>query len=192
MTTIVYDIEIAKAIPDRRAPPEQGIAYCEGWHDHAGMGIGVLCAYDYEQDRVRVFCKDNAREFGALVASAKHVVGFNNTRFDNKVLKAAWGIDVPDASNYDIMQEVMNSIGTASFAGLSLNAICSANGLAGKTGSGARAPIDWQQGNFGTVADYCIHDVLLTRQLLDRIRQTGQLMCPKTATMLKIRPPPFL
>jgi len=47
MNTIIYDIEIAKAIPSKSEPKEEGVEYCKGWGDHAGMGIACLCAHDY-------------------------------------------------------------------------------------------------------------------------------------------------
>lgn len=56
---LVYDIEIIKAIPQKDSPKKQGIEYCKGWHDHQNMGISVIGAYSFEDDRYRVFTKDN-------------------------------------------------------------------------------------------------------------------------------------
>lgn len=65
--TVIYDIEIIKAVPDRKFPRSEGVEYCAGWDDHAGMGVSVIGAYDYFTGRARVFCKDNFDEFRNLI-----------------------------------------------------------------------------------------------------------------------------
>ena len=64
-SVLVYDIEIVNAIPDREGIKKEGVEYCEGWGDHAGMGISVIGAYDALEDRYRVFCEDNGNDFAA-------------------------------------------------------------------------------------------------------------------------------
>ena len=48
-----------------------------------------------------------------------------------------------------------------------------------KTGNGAMAPIDFQQGRYGSVIDYCLADVRLTKSLLDKVINNGFLTSPK-------------
>jgi hypothetical protein len=181
---LVYDLEILKAIPDKDGQSEAGIAYCEGWNDYQGMGIAVICCYDYATDRYRVFCQDNLTGFKTLVSSAQCVVGYNNHRFDDNVLEAA-GITVPPEKSYDILQEIWRGLGLDSdfksetHRGYGLEALCVVNLGITKNGSGALAPILWQRGQVGTVIDYCLQDVHLTKKLLDRIIQRGALASPK-------------
>ena len=75
---LVYDLEIVKAIPDKSGACKDGIEYCEGWQDHKNMGISVIGAYDYLEQKYRVFCKDNFAEFQKLVDKSNCLVGFNN------------------------------------------------------------------------------------------------------------------
>jgi hypothetical protein len=82
---IVYDIEIAKAIRGRGEKKIPGIEYCGGWNDHANMGVACLCAYDYNEERYRVFMQDNITEFLELATYSDVVVGFNSYNFDNKI-----------------------------------------------------------------------------------------------------------
>jgi hypothetical protein len=97
---IIYDLEILRAIPDRNGRRDEGIEYCEGWHDHANMGITVLGVFDYAEDRYRVFCLDNNQEFTNLVSERRPLcVGFNNIRFDNAVLSATHGWHPPPRRN---------------------------------------------------------------------------------------------
>jgi len=85
---LIYDIEIKRAIAINGVPERPGIDYCFGWDDVEGMGISCVCAYDYWQDRYRVFMEDNLAEFNALAVMRVPLVGFNNIKFDNAVLMA--------------------------------------------------------------------------------------------------------
>ena len=167
---LIYDIEIVKAIPDRNKPSEPGIEYCAGWDDHANMGVSVIGAYDFVEDRYRVFTEGTFGDFAAL-AEERILIGFNSVHFDDRVL-AANGINV--TTEWDLLQELWVSAGLGrqfqypSHAGFSLDATAKANGLGSKTGWGGSAPIDWQRGEYGRVIDYCLQDVRLTWQLVKR------------------------
>lgn len=192
---LIYDLEIVNAIPDRNGNRVEGIRYCEGWSDYAGMGVAAVCVYDYRTDRPRVFCPDNLGDFTCVADMADCVVGFNNHRFDNHVLSAA-GINIPREKSYDILEEVWRSLGfpldrfdPRIHGGYSLDALCWANFKIAKTGHGANAPINYQRGQLGNVVDYCLADVYLTKRLLDRIIRCGQLTDPKTGEGISVRKP---
>lgn len=189
---VVYDIEIVNAIPDRKTSNKDGIKYCKGWGDYANMGVSVIGAYDYAEDRTRVFCKDNIDEFFSLVKSSNVLVGFNNIPFDNKVLDYVAQMPPDSARYYDILRELWVASGlTTTFSfpthmGFGLDVTCRANGLSPKTGDGALAPVQWQRGEIGTVIDYCLNDVLMTKQLLDKINTKGWLTSPKDGKALNM------
>lgn len=199
MNAILYDCEIEKAICNERKGEVriEGIDYCDGWDDHAGMGISCVGVYEYDTDRYRVFCKDNKNAFARLVAEATLVIGFNSLKFDNELMKAAWGIEVPAEKSYDLLVEVWKAAGLGpkfvypSHAGYGLKALAKANGLPGKTGYGALAPVQWQRGEIGSVINYCLHDVWLTKKLLEMVIQGGemQLLCPVTNRWLVVTRP---
>lgn len=109
---LIYDIEIVKAIPpkdDKERLPD--IEYCAGWHDHAGMGVSVIGAYDYVEDRYRTFCQDNFDEFRDLIECHDQIVGFNSIPFDNQVCRVADVADIPEEKSYDILREVWAGAG---------------------------------------------------------------------------------
>lgn len=199
INAIVYDLEIKKAIPPDQGKRLEGIDYCAGWSDHKGMGISVLGCYDYKTNRYRVFCDDNLSDFAFMVSSCCYVVGFNNICFDNKVCEAQEWISFLGYTykNYDISGEIYRAKGlkpfpddfTAPYRGYSLNAICQANGLGYKSGHGEQAPVQWQQGKIGSVIDYCLHDVSLTKALFDRILAGQPIVDPKTLEDLYLRSP---
>lgn len=191
---IIYDIETENAILGRNEFAKPNIKYCAGFDDFKNMGISVIGVIDLATERTRVYLKDNLAEFAALVQSCDCVVGFNNHKFDDKLL-AANGVSIPDGKSYDILAEVWRGLGLGmryrheTHGGLSLDALVHANFRIRKTGSGALAPIDWQEGRHGKVIDYCLADVELTRRLLDKIIKCGKLKNPKTGEEFAVRKP---
>lgn len=195
---LIYDIEIKKAIPAKNTPILKGIDYCGGWMDYAGMGISVACAYDYSSDSYRVFTESNKDEFIRLLDGSDVLVGFNNIGFDNKVINAYWGKSLKDVRCYDILREVWAGAGLGpdfnrdTHSGYGLDDICMANFGLAKSGNGATAPVEWQQGWYGNVIDYCLNDVKLTKYLLDKIINDGYIRHPKNPSMiLEVKKPVF-
>jgi hypothetical protein len=191
---LIYDIEIEKAILGKGETPKTGINYCGGFNDFANMGIACVGVYDFNIGRTRVFLKDNLAEFEKIFCASDCNVGFNNHRFDNRLLIAN-GLSFPVGKSYDILEEVWRGLGLSmtfrpeTHGGLSLDNFAYANFRITKNGKGATAPIDWQEGRRGKVIDYCLSDVEITRRLLQRIVNKGSLKHPKTGEEIKIRKP---
>lgn len=181
---IIYDCEIKLAIPPRDGERLPDFDYCEGWRDFDNMGISVICAYDTITRRNRVFMDDNMDAFKALVDSADVLAGFNNHQFDDR-LCAANGITIPHEKSYDLLAELWAGAGLAreytgaDHAGFGLNACAAVNFIDVKKGYGGTAPIDWQRGRYGALIDYCLHDVMLTCWLLDRVEVYGCIADPR-------------
>lgn len=197
LNIVIYDIEIKKGIPPRNGTPVEGIEYCGGWHDHANMGVSTLCAYDYLESRYRVFCDDNRAEWGRLLASRNPLcVGFNNIHFDNRVLRASeqWDAPADDEQSYDLLREIWIASGLPpefnpkTHGGVGLDAVCEKNFGIKKSGNGALAPVDWQQGRIGNVIDYCLNDILLTKTLFDRaVIENSAIVNPRTGQPIRLR-----
>ena len=194
---LIYDIEIKKCIQGRHEPKRhEGMEYCDGWHDHANMGISVIGAYDYVEDRTRVFCDDNMGDFLDLCDDRDVLVGFNSIAFDNAVIAATIGIPAfPEAKCYDLLRELWAAAGLPpefegkTHGGFGLDATCEKNFGTRKSGNGELAPVLWQQGKIGKVVDYCLNDIRLTKQVFDRVLGLGSLRHPKTGEELKMRMP---
>ena len=184
---LIYDIEIRKAVPSgaiKAGELDPGIEYCQGWHDHRNMGVACVGAYDFGSQRYRVFAEDNRAGFIELANQASVLVGFNNIRFDDAVLNAS-GWRMPESvPRYDILNELWKAKGLdpANFSdahkGHGLEACSMANGGTGKTGHGAEAPKDFQRGRWGSLIDYCLEDVRLTKRLFDRARIDQGILDP--------------
>lgn len=184
---IIYDCEIKKAIAKRDEERLSDIEYCDGWRDFANMGVSCIGAYDYDADRYRVFMEDNLWEFDDLIRQHDVIVGFNSLGFDNRLIQAhdlGLSIDL-DERSYDLLVEIWKAAGLGpqfeypSHIGFGLDACCKANFGTQKSGHGAFAPVDYQRGNYGRLVDYCLNDVVLTKQLLDLIIVGGPVRDPR-------------
>lgn len=195
MDALIYDIEIKKAICSSHEKRIAGIEYCEGWRDFSNMGISVIGAYDYVTGRYRVFCEDNFEDFLKLTRDRSPLVGFNNIPFDNMAITATLYAGLPEEFCYDLLREIWAAAGNGpefdvtTHAGYGLDAVCAKNFGTRKTGNGAHAPVLWQRGQIGAVIDYCLNDVTITKQVFDKVLETGELISPKDGSVLKLRMP---
>lgn len=189
---VVYDAEIIKGVPNPREKRLDDIEYCEGWHDHANMGLSVLGAIDLREGRPRVFLEDNLDEFRELIHE-RNVIGFNNAAFDNALLKAH-GIEIDPARCFDLLIMMRRAVGEpdvytkgVTAAGRSLDAIARANLGVSKSGKGDLAPVLWQRGKRGAVIDYCLNDVAITARLVRRLPTLIDPVTGKTVDMPMVR-----
>lgn len=185
MRYVVYDIETELPALKKGEAPDWGVTYASRF-DPAEMGVSVLCAFDSIDGSYHVYLEDNLQDFAEIAWGADLLVGFNNIRFDNQAL-AARGIHLDSSRCYDLLQEIRTAR-AGNFAGHSLGAMCERNLNEPKTESGAMAPINWQKGRRGTVIDYCLRDVHLTRKLFEAVFD-GPLISPVDHSLLYLSNP---
>lgn len=184
MNLITYDTEIAHGVATANNPARPGYQYARGWDDFTGMGIACIGAYDLAEARYRVFMADNLSAFQALIDQCDGFIGFNNWQFDDKLLRAN-GLTLPREKSHDLAAAIWRAAGIPQGEhpkGLGLDAICQANNLPTKSGLGADAPQDYQDGRFGRVIDYCLNDVRCTLHLYRHIQSTGGITDPRDKT----------
>lgn len=189
MDIVIFDCEIAHGIVTENNPRQDGYRYAEGWDDFAGMGVACVCAYDTKEARTRVFLEDNLHAFLELVEKRDAVMGFNSKRFDGRLL-AASGIDLFQAhiQHIDLATLIWRAFGIEADQhpkGLGLDALCQANGIAGKSENAGNVPQLWQDGEHGRVIDYCIGDVIATLRLY-RKALSGMLADPRNGNWLNV------
>lgn len=191
MNPIIYDTEIKYGVATEDNPPQAGYRYAEGWSDFAGMGIATICAYDVLEARYRVFMDDNLHMFADLMDARDAIVGFNNFRFDDRLLETN-GILIPEGKTIDLAALIWRGAGIPQGEhprGLSLAKICEANNLPGKSGNGADAPQDFQDGKIGRVIDYCLGDVRATLHLYRLLVTNGGVTDPRNGDWLNVTAP---
>jgi hypothetical protein len=199
LNLLCYDLEIVNTIPPKDAGDRNpSIEYCGGWADFDGMGISVIgcCWIQIDgKDRVSLFDpmaliadRYGLAKFASMVSYADGIVGFNSCQFDDQLMMAN-GVSI--LTTYDLLEEIrISSYGSADYRdcpkghSYSLGKIAAANGLA-KTGNGANAAIQWQQGCHDMVIEYCKNDVAITAKLF-RMGLTGILKDPNTGQLLQL------
>ena len=183
---LFYDCEIARCIPDKYEENLEGYEYCSGWSDFANMR--VACVGVFWNNQYLSFFEDTLPAFQEIVNQAETIVGFNSVSFDDELMEAN-GIKIK--TTYDLLCEVRVASGQPPFytpgltrGGYNLDAIAAANLGKKKTGSGALAPILWQQGKKDEVVAYCLNDVELAVNLYFR---RHNLIDPTNGSILKLR-----
>lgn len=188
LSAVVFDAETRCCLPGS-GDWAKGLEHCKGWTDYKGMGISVVCAYDYLEDAYMVFMADNLHKLQNLLDQREHVIGFNSQRFDDPLL-AAHGVDV--ATTYDLLVEIrsaakaMPKTETLGRRSYNLELLSQVNLGGGKQGTGAMAPMLWQRGRLGTLVSYCLRDVSVTRQLFE-LAAKGALKDPNCGRTLQLR-----
>ena len=163
-----------------------------GWGNKPALGLSIGCYYDSQDGIIHWF------DVHTLQATVQHfverqplLVSFNGVTFDFVLMRgllrrqaetlppeeAGPLVALCDtfkaqcASSYDVLAEVWKASPESRMAkGLNgLNSLAQANGLGGKTGSGAEAPRLWTAGRVAEVMNYCANDVYLTRALFDLV-----------------------
>lgn len=200
---VVFDIEVLN-IPEARTEKRlPGYSYANGFTDFNGLGIALICAFDYFTEDYLVFTshKDKNSDytlnvFASLVMNRDYCVGFNNLNFDNNLMETAGHQLRPRVSHYDILAEVWKANGLdpkryarETHAGYGLDALAKVNLKEGKTSTAAGAPAMYQDGHLSSVINYCLRDVKLTKRLLDIIIDDRQLISPVDGSILTINCP---
>lgn len=184
MTVGIYDIETKKAVLGKNDQPEAGIQYAKHWGDRKDMGISVTCMYIYGYG-YRVFMDDNLHELEDFAKDTRNLlVGWNSQAFDDRMLAAH---DIPIANALDLKRLIAEASGIHQ---LSLASMAAAQPAGhenpGKMpGAGLLAPTLWQRGELGQLIDYCLADVMRTKNLVDRILE-GKLRIPPSFVTIPI------
>ncbi len=146
----VFDLET------KRSAAEVG-----GWHRAERMGVSVAVLYDSFDDRYHVYEEHEITGLIEHIRELDLVVGFNNKRFDNRVLSAYTPFALADLPSLDILEEVKKRLGYR----LSLEALGEFTLGARKGGNGLLALKWYKEGRIDRIIEYCRKDVKITRDL---------------------------
>lgn len=146
----VFDVET------KRSAAEVG-----GWHRAEDMGVSAAVVYDGELDEFLVFREGEMVELLGYLCERDLVVGFNNKRFDNKVLSAYGEAKLHLLPTIDLLEEVKNRLGYP----LSLDRLATETLGVQKSADGLQALKWYQEGRLDKIITYCRQDVEITRDL---------------------------
>jgi DEAD/DEAH box helicase domain-containing protein len=158
--------KIAKAEPPARygvfdVETQRSAAEVGGWHRADRMGISVAILYDSVSDSFKTYLE---KDIPALINDLQTfdlVVGFNNKRFDNKVLSAYSLFNLATLPTLDIMEKITNRLGYR----LSLDRLAEHTLGIKKSANGLQALQWYKEGRMEEIIRYCRQDVKITRDI---------------------------
>jgi DEAD/DEAH box helicase domain-containing protein len=132
-----------------------------GWHRADKMRISVAVLYLAAEDRYISYEEEQTGELIERLFNLDLIVGFNNKRFDNKVLSAYTNRPLSALPSLDILEQVTAQLGYR----LSLDRLAEETLGVHKSGDGLQALKWFKQGKIKKIAEYCTKDVKITRDL---------------------------
>jgi len=131
--------------------------------DPAKLGVTVVALFDYKDNRGMVFLEKEINQLFPLLENSSYIVGFNNKSFDLPVLQAYYPGRIESFTVFDIMDDVREKIGRR----LALNDLITATLGKKKTAHGLMAIDYYKEGEWEKLKQYCLDDVMLTKELFD-------------------------
>jgi len=172
----VFDVET------RRSAQDVG-----GWHRADRMGISVAVLYDGARNEYFSFQEDETDRLIDHLFRLDLVVGFNNKRFDNRVLSAYTTRRLSELPSLDILEEITGQLGYR----LSLDRLAEHTLGVKKEGNGLLALKWFAQGRMDLLDSYCRKDVEITRDLFLFGLQENYLLFRNKAGMVVRLPVDF-
>ena len=143
-----------------------------GWGNIHKMGVSVAVVYDSEINDFVSYLEHEVDKLIAHLLSCDLVIGFNNKRFDNRVLSAYTTVDLSKIPSLDLLEEVHNYLGYR----LSLNSLAAHTLGTKKTADGLQALAWYKEGRIDLIQHYCKKDVEITRDILYYALEQGVLL----------------
>ena len=169
---IVYDLETQKTFDE-----------VGGQRNAAALGISILGAYDFTEDKYYALREKDLGIFLELLKETKLLIGFNSIKFDNKVLQPYYSnFDVDSVPHLDLLEEITNSIGHR----VKLDSIANSTLHEGKTGDGLDAVRYFRANAWQELTKYCLDDVRITKDVYEYGLRHGYLWYHKAGKGEKI------
>jgi len=139
--------------------------------EHKQLGVSVIALYDYVNGESVVFEEKEIAKVFPRLEHASYVIGYNSNGFDLPVLQAYYPGNLMSLSTFDILEDIRQKIGRR----LALNDIASATLGKKKTGHGLMAIDFYRQGKMEELKQYCLDDVMITKELFDYGAKYGEV-----------------
>ncbi len=143
-----------------------------GWHRADKMGISVAVVWDSQLDGCATYLESEADKFVEHLLALDLIIGFNNKRFDNRVISAYTETDLNKLPTVDILEEVYNHLGYR----LSLDRLAETTLGVKKSADGLQALRWYHEGKIEEICKYCQKDVEITRDLFHYGLEEGFLL----------------
>lgn len=142
-----------------------------GKYDHTLLRISLVGAYFYETDTYETFLEQELPLLWPRLERADRLIGYNIKGFDSPVMNNYYAGDLLALPTLDIMEEIANHIGFR----VKLDDVAQATLGIGKSGNGLMAVQYFRQGEIQKLRDYCLQDVLVTKQVYEQGLAKGEV-----------------
>lgn len=133
--------------------------------------LTVVGVHDSETGEYSSYFQEELPSLWPIIERADMLIGFNSDTFDIPLLNRYYPGDLSHIRSLDLLSEVQKVLGRR----IRLQSLAEATLGRGKKGDGLKAGEWWREGERAKVAEYCIEDVRLTRELYDYAREHGIL-----------------
>ncbi|GAB6191700.1 DEAD/DEAH box helicase [Desulfocastanea catecholica] len=151
-----------------------------GWGQAHRMGVAVAVVYDSEINDFVSYLEHEVEMLVSHLASFDLIVGFNNKRFDNRVLSAYTETNLALLPTLDLLEEIHMYLGYR----LSLNRLAEQTLGTKKTADGLQALAWYKEGRIDLIQHYCKKDVQITRDILFYALEQGYLLFANKAKQI--------
>ena len=159
MRAITFDIE---SISD---------SFIRGHIDVNEQELTVVAIHDSLTNEYTSYFKEDLPKLWPILEHADLLIGFNSDTFDIPLLNRYYPGDLGHLRSLDLLSEVQKVLGRR----IRLQSLAEATLGRGKKGDGLLAGVWWKEGKRDKVAEYCVEDVRLTRELYDYALAHGVL-----------------
>ncbi len=144
-----------------------------GYEFRDRLGVSYVGVYSYKQDRYFGFFEEEVDKLQTIMRTEKPLlIGFNSIHFDNEVLQPYFkDLDLRTLPHIDMLKEVEKELGHR----LKLDSLAQTTLGYGKSGDGLDAVRWFRQGKLEELAQYCIDDVAITKEVYEFGYRHGEL-----------------
>jgi len=162
---IVFDIETQKTFDE-----------VGGFDNKEQLGVSYVGVYSYSQDTFFGFFEDELEKLEKIMEIERPMlIGFNSINFDVPVLQPYFkNLDLSALPHLDILKEIEKDLGHR----LKLESVAQGTLFAGKSGNGLDAIKWYREGDYESLAKYCLDGVRVTRDVYEYGKRHGLLYYP--------------
>lgn len=182
MAILAFDVETKRLAEEVATEYASELDGSSPWERPDLFGFAVGVAVDVDTGEARRYGPGEAFDMLEALRNAERTVGYNSASFDLGVLAADGDVEAIRSRHVDLCSLVRDALAKLPEAQRvdrlrqgGLDGLAKANGLLGKTGSGADAPTLFREGRVDELLHYCEVDVRLVCDLYRMARDSGAL-----------------
>jgi DEAD/DEAH box helicase domain-containing protein len=140
-----------------------------GAYNPSLLKVSYVGCYFYETDTFEGFFEQDLPKLWPRLERADRVVGYNLLGFDYPCLQTYYTGDIMKLPTVDLLAEIEKRLGFR----IKLDDVAQATLGVGKSGHGLMAVEYWRNGELDKLAEYCLQDVRVTRDVYDHALQNS-------------------